>query len=391
MPKRITIAGGDSWYNRGDAAILAGSLQMLRDAIPEADITILSDAPQLTAQNHPGFAVLPRRNLAQVWQHFQHTDIFLWGGGQLIQNESSHAFLLFQLALVTLALQAKVPVVCFAQGVGKVKGTLLRQLTRLVLNRLTAITVRDAESAQQLVALGVTTPVQVFADPAIYLEAATSAQVTPALAAAHIPRPYAIIAPRRWFHYRHAWLPVAWQAAPNRPNPEFDNLVQGLSQLADTLIDQHHLHVVFVPMYPGPEQGDEEVSQRIQSQMRFATHSSILTSAYPPAIFKGIFGAAEVALGIRLHSTILATSTGVPALTLYYQQKGLSYFRQLGIESWAFPIEHTDWARVQTQLQTILAERVQLKGFLLTCTQALKKTTYQNAVLIQQLLNGSKN
>jgi polysaccharide pyruvyl transferase WcaK-like protein len=99
---------------------------------------------------------------------------------------------------------------------------------------------------------------------------------------------------------------------------------------------------------------------------------TVNASIFSPMEYQSIIAQTKLFIGVRLHSTILATCSLVPSMTLFYVDKGREYFRQIGFPECAFPIEtmldsaklprlqqaitrlHTDRKAVQSRL----AERV---------------------------------
>ena len=354
-PYHILIAGGDSWFSQGDNAILAGTLQILSGEMPGSEIAVLTDRPDITRRFHPGVHATYRRDLAAVWKAMGKSDLVLWGGGQLIQNISSQAFILFQLTLLNFAYAQRIPVMGFALGAAELRGRLWRTLTRRAIDRLAAITVRDKGTQQALMDLGVRKSIEVTADPALVLEPEDGEQV---LMNEAIPSRFAIIAPRRWFHYRHTLLPIASGPASDEPQSgKFEAVLEGLAQTADWLIESRGLGVLFVPMYPGATQRDEFVCQEIRRRMHHSSHSLVLQGSYNPQVLLGLFGMARVVVGLRLHSAILSTCGAVPSMIVYNQLKGLSFFEQIDMRKFAFPIDNIDWPELRSSLARLLEDR----------------------------------
>jgi polysaccharide pyruvyl transferase WcaK-like protein len=228
--------------------------------------------------------------------------------------------------------------------------------------------------------------IHVLADPAVVLRPAAERRVAAVLEAEGVRRPYAIVAPRRWFHYRHGFLPVSWQAPGT--DRRFVAVEDGLASLADWLVEKRGLYVLFVPMYPGHGQGDEEVADSIRGRMRNADQARILQGDYLASELKGVFAAAELVLGVRLHSTILATSEGVPSMTLYYQRKGCEYFRLLGMADFALPISDIQWQQARVCAERLIEHREGIRRRLLERAAHLRSLAGQNVKVVRQVLEG---
>src|SRR5439155_1447425 len=88
-------------------------------------------------------------------------DLFISGGGSLVQDVTSARGALYYLGLLGLATRLAHATMVFAAGIGPLRRGWLRALARRILNRVTLITVRDEGSRRLLQQLAVHRPVQV--------------------------------------------------------------------------------------------------------------------------------------------------------------------------------------------------------------------------------------
>ena len=340
---RILIWGGDSWANQGDAAVLEGTLCSLRAASPAASIVVASDAPELTASRHNVVAVR-RVSLGFLWALWR-SDLVLWGGGQLLQNDSSKSFLLVQLCFLALAMLLRKPVVCYAQGAGPIDGRLSRFLTRLIVGRLPLVMVRDATSADRLASLGIGSDrVRVVADPSFCLPSADRADVDALLERLHITRPFAVIAVRRWGHYRGGWLPVRLSRRAHSADHEraFQAFCATIAAAGDYLTNELGLQVVFLPMCPGGDQDDDLVAQAVRGQMLSWEQSVVLDDVLPSMLLKGVLGRAEIVLAMRTHAGMLAAASATPVASISYQGKGEAFMSEVGLTDYVLSVDAQD-------------------------------------------------
>jgi len=359
---------------------------MLSQELSHPTFTVLTDCPERTKRSFPFVQAQNRSDLLAVAKVMREADIVLWGGGHLIQNISSQSFMLFQLALVNLALAQGVPVMAFALGAGDLQGSVWRRLTTATLNRLSAITVRDVTSREFLQRMAVERPITVSADPAIVLR---YDQSRPPQLQEKTDAPYAVIAPRRWFHYHHAFFPVKWQPALSRvASPHFDTIIDGLAHTADWLVGTYGINIVLLPMYPGVEQGDELVCQAIRNRMANSSRAQITRINYEAGSLLSIIGSAMVVLGVRLHSTILATCAGVPSVHLHYQQKGLGFFTQIGLSEFCMAIDAVDWALLEARLQQLIDQRQFYHEHLIEKRDELTLAARESAGIVRRILAG---
>ncbi len=343
---RILIWGGDSWANQGDAAILAGTLASLRAALPDAAVTVASDTPDTTAQQQHVAAVRRGsvRFLATLWR----ADIVLWGGGQLLQNESSKVFLLVQWLFLGLALLLRKPVVCYAQGVGGINGGISRWVTRFLLARLSQVSVRDRFSAQRLIELGLpAAAVRVTADPSFSLTASSKEDVAALRKRLGLTGRFLVVAVRRWGHYRGGWLPLRLSRRPQAAQDSwFHSFCDSVAAAADHLVSAHGVQVLFLPMCPGGDQQDELVARQVRDRMLYPQQTTVLEEWLPSALLKGLLGEAELVVAMRTHAGMLAAAAGTPVVSLSYQGKGEALMQELGLGEYALPVEQVTKAEL---------------------------------------------
>lgn len=291
---RILISGYYGFRNIGDEAVLGGLLAGLRAELPEAVPVVLSGDPQSTRNLH-GVEAIPRMDITAIRAELRAADLFISGGGSLLQDVTSLRSPAYYLGMLALAQWAKVPTLMLAQGVGPLNHPLNRRLARFILNRLRAVTVRDAASGELLRQLGVTKPpIEVTADPSFLLEP----MLSPRLAAwweAHIPtgRPVIGVAVRPWRGDRHPALAAALAA---------------LAAHSGALI-------LFLPM-------QHEVDLPVSVDMASALpESRVLDIPLTPREMIAAAGHCDFLVAMRLHALIFAVQQRVPALGLAYDPK----------------------------------------------------------------------
>jgi polysaccharide pyruvyl transferase WcaK-like protein len=93
-----------------------------------------------------------------------------------------------------------------------------------------------------------------------------------------------------------------------------------------------------------------------------------------PAELRSVISSARAMVGFRLHSNIIAISSGVPSINVYYVDKGRVFFDQVGMSRYALPIEDAledgFGARVGGLLTTLLAESDEVRASLEEATAA---------------------
>lgn len=163
------ISGYYGFGNTGDELILFSMLNSLRRVQPGLEITVLSANPVKTAGEYQVKAI-KRSNIFAFLKELKNTDLFISGGGGLLQDITSFGSSFYYLGLLFLAQLLGKKTFLYAQGIGPLRNRFLRFSTRLILTRVTGITLRDENSKIFLNSIGVSHPrIEVTADPVFAL------------------------------------------------------------------------------------------------------------------------------------------------------------------------------------------------------------------------------
>lgn len=165
---RVLISGYYGFGNLGDELILRAILNDVRSVDPEGEITVLSVDPMRTAERFAVRAVHRTSPLDLVWS-LRRCDLFISGGGTLLQDATSRRSLWYYLTILALAQRMGKRTMIYSQGVGPLLYPMDRRLTRRVLENVDAITLRDEESRKALEEIGLKHSVIVTADPVLSL------------------------------------------------------------------------------------------------------------------------------------------------------------------------------------------------------------------------------
>ena len=302
--RRIVIAGYYGFGNAGDEAILTATVHALRSLRPSWRLSVLSANPALTARNHPVEAIF-RFNLPKVAKALLEADLFMFGGGSLLQDTTSLRSLWYYLTMLNLPLLAHKQVMVYANGFGPVTSSLGRWGCRHTLNRVGVITLRDNDSKHELQTLGVNRPpMKVTADPAFLL------------------RPTPKEAVDECFTRENLTADRGWLMVSVRDWPGLN--MEKLAAILDDVSRQLGLDILFVPMHG---ESDRTYSHRVAGHMKGASH--VLSGEYGPEELLGIIGRARLVLGMRMHAIIFAAVAGVPAVGISYDPKVTSLLGDL--------------------------------------------------------------
>ncbi len=306
-PKQeVVVSGYFGFGNTGDEALLQGLVTGLKKKSP-LEVTVLSADPAGTASAH-GVRTVRRFSPHQVLKALRGADLFISGGGTLLQDETSLRSLVYYASLVHLARWMGVPVMIYANGLGPLKSRTGRFLARRCLALAQCVTLRDQASLQTARNLGISRPIEVTADPAFGLDPAPEMEAKQVLERAGVPadgRP--VILSLR-----------PWGSATGR--------IAHLAARTAELLYQEDYFPVFCAMQAHK---DGPVCQDAAKMANCPT--AVIQQDLRPALALALMAQGHLTVGMRLHALILSAVVGVPPIGLSYDPKIEGFLSEIGV------------------------------------------------------------
>jgi polysaccharide pyruvyl transferase CsaB len=384
--KHVVIAGYYGYGNAGDEAILDSMLQRLRSEIQGLAPIVVTGNPEQTASAHDVEAI-SAKDIARIITAVEGCDLVIVGGGGLFHDywgfdaatalTRHHSGLAFTSTFGLLATTFAKPLMLYAVGVGPLFSEISRQHARTMFNLATSATVRDPESRELVVSLGVdASRVAVTADPAFLIEPSDRAKAWALLQSEGLPStggPLVIVALRQWEIGAHMnqWTPHVAAAL-------------------DTLVERCDARVAFMPFQrlAAEMTDDPAIAEAVRDQMRHQDRAVVLQQDYSPRDKAGMIAAADLVLGMRLHSIIFAARAQAPVIGLVYDTKVRSIMRQLSCEEYALDIGTLSAADLTGQAMTALDRHDEIAERLATATDQLIELARGDGRLVGELLMG---
>jgi polysaccharide pyruvyl transferase CsaB len=294
---RAVLCGYYGMGNGGDEALLASLLQML-----PAHITpiVLSGDPEQTQTRH-GVEAIPRKDATAVLQTMRRSQIFIWGGGSLIQDVTSAWSPLYYIGLMQLAQRLGMKTIAWAQGIGPLRRSLNQRLARRTFSKCAAVSVRDRASAALLTDWQI--PFLLSPDPVWAM------QSSPVSGLWDLPAPRVVVNLRS-----HPKL------TPTR-----------IGHLTQALIAFQKATQTCILLVPFQASQDLAIAAAIQPQLPGV--SKILTLEKPEEL-KGVFRGVEMAIAMRLHGLIMAAAEECRCFALSYDPKVTQLMQDTAMPGW---------------------------------------------------------
>ena len=298
--KTAVISGYYGYHNLGDDAILLSIRRRLAALSDDVELVALSNAPDSTLAEYDVKAV-QRFQPMQVRKAIKNADLLISGGGSLLQDRTSTRSLMYYLTVIRMALHYQKPVMLYANGIGPVSKSKNRRRVQAVVSKANCITLRDADSLQELEQMGVhSDAMTVTADPVFTLNGISPDAAREILTAAGIPTDRPIL------------------AVSMRQSGKIAQAVPELARFCDEAAKTHT--VLFILMQTP---ADSAVTEEIRSRM--SAPSYVLETPGKPETMMGVIGLCNLVFSMRLHTVIFAAKQRVPVMGLVYDPKVASY------------------------------------------------------------------
>ena len=354
---KVVLSGYYGFDNAGDEALLSAIKSSLRRLQPGVEITVLSGNPHKTAQLH-GLQAVYYMNPLQLIKELGQADLLISGGGSIFQDITSARSLPYYISVVALAKLLRKPVIFYAQGVGPINRSLSKWLMRKIANRVELITLRDEDSRQLLLRLGVNQPeIRVTADPVFSLQPQEEdfAAIEPIISSLqNSNRPIIGVSVRQW--------------------EPLQGYQQQLARTLDELYARGY-QILFIPMaYPEDINESSRVAKLMNTPFRIVEQN--LSSQQHLALISRLY----LMVGMRLHALIFAASQGVPFAGISYDPKVDAFLNYYQLKPLSLNYEE-----MLQELQPLLNDQ-QGREQILKEAQTLRQKSELNAKLALSLV-----
>lgn len=288
MKKKIVIGGYYGYGSLGDEAVLGVLISELKNRYPDYEITVLCASPAKMKQKY-GVRCVHRYDAAAIFREFSQAELYISGGGSLIQDATSTRSLRYYCSLIHIAKSMGLKVYAYANGIGPLKNS---ELAASALSKCDAVSVRDNTSFDILDSMGI--PSTLSADPFFLCRAAEKSDVRRFLCDRGI--------------YTDKYFTVSLRRCRGKKQIDEDAFLRILlPHIADGEIP------IFISM-------QDKCDFALSAAMADITGGYVVTPT-DASILLGIQRDADFAIGMRLHFLLAAAVMGTPLAALSYDNK----------------------------------------------------------------------
>lgn len=327
---KVLVAGWIGSTNLGDELVFSGLRRLL--APHGVRISAISVDPAATRATH-GVGAIGHLDVATLLRAVDEADAVVFGGGGLVQDDSSALNLPYHLGRVVLARARHTPYAAVGLGVGGLGTRFGRSLVHGALQNAVGIAVRDGDSRDLLEEVGVAGAI-VSADLAFALPAPTTG-------APETEGDRLVVCLRPW-SATPSRLPAAVQRDAT-PDAHLDALADALDRAASAT----GLPVEFVALQ---RDRDDAVHARVAERMVTpTTRQTPSLEELLPTVAR-----ARAVIAMRYHGGVAATLAGRPSVLIGYAAKVDALAHELGAGGKALRWDPADLADIPDALAAVL-------------------------------------
>ena len=298
---KLLISGYYGFANLGDEAVLLAIIQGIKKSQPKASLTILSKNPEQTKAAYR-IKAIGRYQFFSIIKNIIQSDVFVSGGGTLLQNSTSNLSLFYYVSLIYLAKLFGKKTVIFAQGFGPLKGAFATGIVASILSSVDLITIRDRASFEHLKTLCPKHQnLHLTADPAFLLEQ---------------PSPGEVGVLQNVEGLKKIDQPLLGVVIRNVKGVKSKAFINNLARAIDSIAVKHNLMPVIVSFQP---KNDSIIAERLIKELK--TKSLSVSTKFTPTQAIALFSKFNFVIGVRLHALIFAAINNVPMIGISYDPK----------------------------------------------------------------------
>lgn len=267
--------------------------------------------------------------------------------------------------ILLLTLSGK-PLYMFPQSIGPFKHSLNKALSRFILNKTKLICIREPNSMENILSMGVDrAKIKFIPDMAFLLHPISLTEAQEILEREGLTSKHS----KKSIGVTLNLLTIASMKKPER--------IMFLHKLAialDRLSEEHNASIVFIPHVTIiiPNQCDcRRLSISVQGMLRNKVHSVVLTKEYSVEELWGVIGLCNVVISMLTHPVIAALKAGVPVVAISYSHKTLGIMKLFNMERYVVDYHDFDDNSLNRMVNDLLKDYDDIRQKLLTRAHAI--------------------
>lgn len=413
--KKITITNAYTWYNKGDAGILLGILESLKQIYSnDISIDILSFTPEEDKKRYCEDEVVnnvysnilnpfPYKNSSigkilailklilkmiyiyittkislknatkknKILKVLSESDIIVVCGGGFLGGKKYDSLMhVFQIYVNTLF---KKPVIIMGTSVEPMNKGIIKRYTEKVLKKVDYIYAREEITYSYLGTFLEKTKYDMIPDFAFMLR--------------DEPEENKKVKELKEKHESVLGITVRKWNFPNKENKELamQNYIDSIVQTIDFFYNEKNISFVFVPQVIVKNRNDADVAKSIKDKLKNKDALEIIEDDLSPTEIKGLISNFDMFVGTRMHSNIFATSMKVPTVAIAYEKKTNGIMKMLGLEDYLIEIDNITSEKLISKIELAIKQKEEIKAKLEKQIKSIRKEIINKLEIMKKL------
>jgi len=268
------------------------------------------------------------------------------------------------------------PVIVYAQTIGPIGP--MQPLIKILLNKMSLITVREENSLRYLANIGVNgPPIFLTADPAFLLPTSSNEEINMILKKEKIDTKKPIVgfcinSETAMYHYRGEALKFA----------------ELFAEIIDTFTEKCDTQAVLVPFstWKGHGGDDRVISREVVRLVKEKQKVKLIEGEYDPIALKGIISKCSMFVGSRGHSCILALSSHVPTIAIGHNPKFFGIMKMVNQQHYVCKTEEVTFDKLISLMCDLWNKQEAVRKELEANVGAVQRLSALNAELVKNFL-----
>lgn len=392
--RTVTLLGSSSGRNAGDAALMAAIQASVNQTLGRTlRFEIPTICPSYIRNNYPAGAVpvgmLPWNLSVKMlglptWRSVLRADLSLIFDAILFDRSLYNPLFNFLSTLRILLPAARRrgrKMACYNVGAGPVETPAGRRMLRELMEHMDFITVRDSDSLDVLLDIGVKNPrILVTADAAVNAPACDDARADEILRAAGAdPAAGTPLLAVNINRYMDSW------AGTGRAPMTRDQFLGVYARTLDRVAAETGARLVFICS----QHADVPLTRELMARLAPGRDPALVTNVNHNHVeIKGVLRRVDMLFGMRLHAMILGSSEGTPICGLAYQPKVHHYYSRINLRDRSVGFEAFDPDALAGHVLRAWTDRAALRAHLARVMPELKRDALRPAALVSALDRG---
>lgn len=356
-PVDFVLCGYYGRHNLGDDMALKAFADNMVNRCGADSITLLSADSKNTKCKYIN-NVVHRFNLVKIYRIMKRTNVFVLGGGSILQDATSSRSMFYYTHIAGKAKSLGCKVMLYSNGVGPIIKKHNRIRAVKLLNKADMITVRDRRSQVYMRSIGVKNEnIMLTADETFTLNKDAIAE------------PYEGLGEGKYL-------------CINLRNSDInDKFIQRFSEFLNKAAEKYGYIPVLLPVHYS-----KDISILTHISKLLTCKHVLIDKTLPHRQTLGILNKCDVTIMERLHAVIFSCIYSKPFLAVNYDPKVLSFCIEMGMEDYVIALASFDKKKISKQFDLLMQNKSQLQKTLSEKAAAKQMLAQLNAECAYTLL-----